>query len=239
MFQPLRVLIVDDEADFAEALAVYLETRRIAVRTATGGAELFALLPAFRPDLVVLDLAIGREDGLVLADRMRCDPGLAVQPAILFLSGSATPTDRIIGLELGADDFVEKPASPREILARIRAIALRLGRADPGRIVPLGRTAVDLAAQSLIGADGEETPLGPGEFALLKAFLDRPDIVLDRDELLRIAPASDDEPLDRAIDRRIARLRRRLEPGNGAPEVIETVRGVGYRLADGVRRRMT
>jgi len=235
-----RLLVVDDEIDFADAAATYFERRGFDVAIATSGADFFTALLASRPDIVLLDLALGREDGMQLAARLREDAAIDPQPALVFLTGIATPVDRVLGLELGAEDFVEKPVSFRELLARLRAIARRRGlRATSGRMLLVGEVGVDLDAQTLVDADGGETALGPGEFALLKAFLDNPGIVLDRDRLLLLAPASDEDAADRSIDRRIARLRARLGEDAESQTVIETVRGHGYRLAATALRRLT
>jgi DNA-binding response OmpR family regulator len=229
-----RVLLVDDEADLVEALAAYLGLSGFDVRTAADGRAMREAVTVWRPDAVVLDLRLGRDDGLSLADWLMAAHPAGEAPGLLFLSGAAGMVEKVVGLEIGADDFLLKPIAPRELLARLRTLLARLGRPlGRGRLVRLGAVAVDVERQVVVGADGAESPLGPGEFALLKCFLDEPDRVFTRDDLLDLAPATDDAVADRAIDRRIARLRRKLEAGDDAAPVIEAVRGYGYRLAAG------
>jgi len=224
------ILIVDDEQDFVEPLAFYLDRRGFRVRSASSGQECMAEIRAQRPDVVVLDLALKGEDGIALSRQIHAvaEPGRA--PSILFFSGHGTSLDRVLGLELGADDFLEKPASPREILARIHALLRRRGWAPrESRVLRLDGIGVDLGTQTLLRGDGKEERLSASEFALLKVFLDEPNAVVTRDGIIERAPASDVEAADRAVDGRIARLRAKLEIGERP--VIETVRGVGYRLA--------
>ncbi|MFB2550010.1 winged helix-turn-helix domain-containing protein [Ensifer soli] len=224
-----RVLLVDDDVVLAETLADYLCAHGFDARPAADGTEARCILAGFHPQAIVLDLHLGTESGLDIADGLAARFDDAAMPAILFLSGAASPFERVLGLETTADDFLEKPISPRELLARLRGLLRRSGHpAAPARLMRLGAVAIDLSAQKIVHADGGEDPLGPSEFALLKCFLDRPGHVLSRDDLLERAPASDGEAADRSIDRRIARLRRKLERDGG--NVIEAVRGRGYRL---------
>ncbi|QEL24755.1 response regulator transcription factor [Bosea sp. F3-2] len=228
-----KILLVDDEAELAATLADYLSLRGgFSVRTATDGAAMKLAYGLFRPDVVVLDLHLGQENGIDLADWLASEASEGM-PGILFLSGAATPFDRIMGLEVHGDEFLDKPINPRELLASVRSLLRRIGRdcGRTGRLLRLGAAFIDLAAQSVIDAAGRETRLSPAEFALLKCFLDDPRRIHSRDALLDRAPASDEEASDRAVDRRIARLRRKLE-GGGQP-VIEAVRSLGYRLVLG------
>lgn len=231
------ILIVDDEHDFVEPLAFYLDRRGFRVRTASSGRECMAEIRARPPDVVVLDLALSGEDGLALSRQIHAsaEPGRA--PSILFFSGRGTSLDRVLGLELGADDFLEKPASPREILARIHALLRRRGWTPrEGRVLRLGAIGIDLGTQTLLRGDGTEDRLSASEFALLRVFLDTPNAVVTRDDVIARAPASEIEAADRAVDGRIARLRAKLEAGDRP--VIETVRGVGYRLAGWVAEQL-
>jgi two-component system, OmpR family, response regulator len=226
--KPPSVLIVDDEAELCRAFEAYLSRHGFDVRTAGGGSAADTILAGWTPDIAVLDLALRGESGFDVAARIAA--GTAEPPAILFLSGQSGRTERILGLESGAEDFLEKPIAPRILLARLNSILRRLGRSPPGALLMLGGVAIDPAAQCLIGPDGAETPLAWSEFALLKCFLDEPHRLFSRDELLDRAPASEEAVMDRSIDRRIGRLRRKLAAWNPRVEPIETVPGLGYRL---------
>lgn len=233
-----RILLVDDEPDLSEALAAILERSGMDARTAESGAGMREAMRGWTPDAVVLDLHLRGESGLDLADWLLANAPPAGPPAIVFLTGSGDAVDRIIGLEIGADDYIRKPVPPRELVARLRALLVRLGRpSGRGRVIVLGTVAVDADLQIVLDRDGGETPLTPSEFALLKCFLDEPDRVFDRDDLLSRAPASDEDVNDRSIDRRIGRLRRKLRADDDDP-LIETVRGQGYRLTAGALARI-
>lgn len=233
-----RVLLVDDEADLSEALAVLLERSGMETRTAEDGAGMRQAVAGWRPDVVVLDLHLKGESGLDLSDWLLAHAPAEGPPAIVFLTGSGDPVDRIIGLEIGADDFLRKPIAPRELVARLRALLSRLGRpTGRGRVFALGPVAVDADLQVVFDRQGAETALGASEFALLKCFLDEPDRVFERDDLLTRAPASEEDVNDRSIDRRIGRLRRKLQATDDDP-LIETVRGQGYRLTAGALARI-
>ncbi|WP_137155175.1 response regulator transcription factor [Rhizobium sp. FKL33] len=226
----LKILIVDDDRDLAETLADYLDLRGgFSVRIADSGSDMKLSFGAFEPDAVVLDLHLKGENGADLAAWIG-ERAAHKCPAIVFLSGDATDFDRVLGLEIHGDEFLQKPVHPREILATLRSVLGRVGgEAVPKtQLVRLGDVVVDIKGQSIIERSGQERGLAPSEFALLRCFLSEPERVFSRDELLDLAPAGEDETTDRAIDRRIARLRRKIECGG--PPVIRAVRGLGYRL---------
>jgi two-component system phosphate regulon response regulator OmpR len=184
-------------------------------------------------DLVLLDINMPGEDGLSLARFLRANTDVG----IVMLTAAGEVVDRVVGLEIGADDYIAKPVDLRELLARIRAVLRRL-RAAPAeppaaetagaRMMPIGACKLDLDAHRLYDADGQEVPITSMEFDLLKAFVEHPNRVLSRDQLLDLAHNKDWEPFDRSIDIRIARLRRKIETDPSKPQVVKTVRGAGY-----------
>ena len=210
--------MIDDEIDLLEPLAEYLTDIGFDVKTAPSAAGCERLLERDDFDLIVLDLNMPGSDGLDFLRRLRdrCDC------AVLVLTANSDSVDRIAGLEIGADDFVVKPADPQEIAARISGILQRRGT---GRreLVRLERATVDLTASRLLLHGKPPERLGPGEIVLLRALSGRPNRILTRDELMELAPAESLDVNDRAIDTRIARLRRKLDT-----EAIVTVRGHGY-----------
>jgi two-component system phosphate regulon response regulator OmpR len=237
-----HVAVVDDEADVRATVAEYLETRGLRVSCADDGSGLRALFDGTdRPELVVLDLRMPGEDGLSLARWLRRDTSAGV----IMLTALGDPVDRVVGLELGADDYVAKPVDLRELVARIHAVLRRLDAAAAAAIppvpaavdgltvrrMPFGRVWLDLDQQKLVGADGADLPLTAMEFDLLKAFAENPNRVLTRDRLLDLAHKRDWEPFDRSIDVRIARIRRKIELDPAKPQVIKTIRGSGYLYA--------
>lgn len=214
-----RVLFVDDEPDLAEALAEYFEALGHQVRTATDGIAMEAALRAGPVDLIVLDLNLPGRGGFDILS----DPDLLGGAAVIILTGNPDAVDRIVGLEMGADDYVQKPVDPRELAARAAAVlARRGGRARA--VVPFETTSADLAAARVLLPEGGTEALSAGEVALIRAFADHPHRLLTRDDLLDLAPAESFEALDRSVDARVARLRRKLRT-----ERIVTVRGQGYR----------
>jgi len=229
----MHIVVVDDERDIRETVAEYLTLHGYRVTTAANGVELRALLEASRVDLVVLDIAMPGEDGLSLARFLRVQH----TAGIVMLTASGETVDRIVGLEMGADDYLAKPVDLRELLARIKAVLRRSLRqvreaeaseAAANRVVPFGPCSLDLDAHKLFDAQGAEIAITAMEFDLLKAFAEHPNRVLSRDLLLDMAHNRDWEPFDRSIDIRIARLRRKIERDPGKPETIRTVRGAGY-----------
>jgi two-component system phosphate regulon response regulator OmpR len=232
-----RVLVVDDDADVRELLRDYLGDQGYEVYDADSAAAARESLGAQVPDIALLDVGLGGEDGLSLARyiRERFDIG------IIMISGAGETLDRIVGLEVGADDYVSKPFDPRELRARLKSVLRRYQRNDsesaaPGahtataetRRMPVGACVLDLDTRQLFDATGAETPLTSMEFDLLKVFIERPNRPLSRDQLLTLTQNRDWDPFDRSIDIRIARLRRKIEPDAEQPRVIRTLRGVGY-----------
>ncbi len=222
-----QVLVVDDDAGIRDLLADYLAKQGMAVVTARDGREMDERLDGFRPDLVVMDLMLPGEDGLALTRRLKS----ARDVPVIMLSARGEDIDRIVGLEVGADDYLAKPFNPRELLARIRAV-LRRGvaakaEADSGETARFGPFILDLAAQSL-SRDGEEITLTQAEFSLLKLFVEHPNRALSRDQIMDWLKGFERDPFDRSIDVRVTRLRRKLEEDPANPAYIRTVWGQGY-----------
>ncbi len=234
MAEPSHIIVVDDEPEIRSMLADYLGHVGFAVSQAEDGAALRRILERRPADLVILDINMPGEDGLSLARHLRA----TTRAGIVMLTAAGEVVDRIVGLEMGADDYIAKPVDLRELLARIRAVLRRApaGTADGAaaeaapmtRKVPFGGCRLDLDAHKLYDADGEEVPITSMEFDLLKAFAEHPNRVLSRDQLLDLAHNKEWEPFDRSIDIRIARLRRKIEADPGKPQVVKTVRGAGY-----------
>ena len=224
-----RVLVVDDDPGIRDVLCDYLVRHGYAALGAADGAEMDRVLAGkTRIDVVVLDLMMPGEDGLSICRRL-ADHG----PPIIMLSAMGEDADRIVGLELGADDYLAKPCNPRELLARIRAVLRR--RAAPasegrGQALRFRGWRLDLVRREVTGPEGVAIPLSGGEFNLLRVFAERPGRILSRDQLLELARGPATEAFDRAIDVQISRLRKKLDDGSGA-EIIETIRGEGYRFA--------
>jgi two-component system phosphate regulon response regulator OmpR len=225
-----RVYIVEDDPSVREILVDYLGSQGFEVGAWPDGAGLRAALERAVPDVVLLDLNLPGENGLSLARhlRERFDCG------IIMVTGAADVVDRIVGLEVGADDYIAKPFDPREVLARLRSV-LRRARGKAAAVqeakaagIAMGRCRLDLMRRQLIDAEGREVALTAMEFDLLKAFADHPNQVLSRDQLLTLTRNREWEPFDRSIDIRIARVRRKLEKDAENPRVIRTVRGAGY-----------
>jgi two-component system phosphate regulon response regulator OmpR len=252
-----RILVVDDDPGVRAMLADYLGSHGHDVVQAEGGAAMRAALEAALPDIVLLDIRLAGEDGLALARwlRERYDVG------IIMVTASGDVVDRVVGLEVGADDYIAKPFDPRELLARIKSLLRRVAAAPatpavpsavapagaaPGDVGPapppaaaaaglraVGRCRLDLGAHRLFDEAGGELPLTAMEFDLLTVFIDHPNRVLSRDQLLTLTRNREWEPFDRSIDIRIARLRRKVEPDPEHPRVIRTVRGSGYMFVPG------
>lgn len=228
-----RILVVDDDASIRDALCDYLGRHGFQVRGADGAPAMDQALASGGADLIVLDLMMPGEDGLSVCRRLR--PG---GPPVLMLSAAGETTDRIVGLEVGADDYLPKPFEPRELLARVRAVLRRweaAAGAEPAQVLRFAGWSFDLLGRRLDDPDGRSVPLTAGEAALLRVFLERPGRVLSRNQLLDLARGPAADSFDRAVDLQVSRLRRRLEGGGGA-ELIETVRGEGYRFTAAVRR---
>jgi two-component system, OmpR family, response regulator len=232
-----HIAVVDDEASAREMVGDYLRMHGFTVTLCDGGASLRKAIAAELPDLIVLDLNMPEEDGLSIVRDLKRRSTVPV----IMLTATASPIDRVVGLELGADDYLAKPCELRELLARIRSVLRRSApqpppapaaapEPAPGRRPPVrfGTKWLDIDARVLRDDDQVEHPLTASEFMLLKAFADHPRRVLSRDRLLDLANARDPDAFDRAIDVRITRIRRKIEPDPGNPSIIRTVRGAGY-----------
>jgi len=223
-----KLLVVDDDREIRDLLSRYLGRQGFKVETAADGREMDRRLAEGRFDLVVLDIMLPGEDGLSLCRRIRAQSALPV----IMLTAVAEETDRIVGLEMGADDYLVKPFNPRELLARIKAVLRRSGagrsRDTGGRVLSFAGWRVDLAKRELTSPDGVLVPLTGGEFDLLAAFVEHPQRVLSRDFLLDHAKGRDAQPFDRSIDVQLSRLRRKIEADPRDPQVIKTVRSGGY-----------
>ena len=226
-----HILVVDDDREIRDLLARFLARHGLRVTTARDGAEMLKLLDERRVDLVVLDLMLPGEDGLSLTRRLR--EARSTLP-IVMLTAMGEDTDRIVGLEMGADDYVPKPFNPRELLARIKAVLRRVQSAAEGPAIPHGARlrflgwSLDLATRDLTSPDGIMVALSAGEFSLLQVFVEHPRRVLSRDQLLDFARGRTAIPFDRSIDIQVSRLRRRLGDDAKDPQLIKTVRGGGY-----------
>jgi len=231
-----HILVVDDHREIRELLAKYLAKNGLRVSVADGGAEMRQQLRTGAFDLVVLDIMMPGEDGLTLCRQLR----QTSEVPVVLLTAVAEDTDRIVGLELGADDYVTKPFNPRELLARIRAILRRAqagGRASSPPAEPdtrryrFDRWLLDAGRRTLADETGTEIALGTAEFRLLLAFVTRPALVLSRDQLLDITAGRAAQVFDRSIDNLVSRLRRRIERDPQHPVLIKTIWGDGYVFA--------
>ncbi|ACM30359.1 response regulator [Agrobacterium rhizogenes] len=228
-----HVLVVDDHKEIRDLLAKYLAKNGLRVSTANGGAEMRQQLRTATIDLVVLDIMMPGEDGLSLCRSLR---QTSMVPIVL-LTAVSDETDRIIGLELGADDYVTKPFNPRELLARIRALLRRANAtasvtSDPDhKRYRFANWTLDVSQRSLVDASGSEAALGTAEFRLLLALVSRPGVVLTRNQLLDITAGRSAQVFDRSIDNLVSRLRRRIEDDPQQPTLIKTVWGDGYTFA--------
>jgi len=236
MSKASHIIIVDDEAAAREMVGDYLKMHGFTVSLCEGGASLRRELKGEAPDLIILDLHMPEEDGLSIVRDVKRQSGVSV----IMLTGTASPVDRVVGLEIGADDYVSKPCELRELVARIRSVLRRKAQTEAAsaspprkRRVRFGTKWLDMEAHHLRDDENTVHNLTASEFGLLKAFVDSPDRVLTRERLLDLASARDDEPFDRAIDVRITRIRRKIEPDPKQPRFIQTVRGAGYLFSPG------
>jgi two-component system phosphate regulon response regulator OmpR len=222
-----RVLVVDDDPGMRSLLEAYLGDSGFSVETAMDGAAMWQILEGGMPDAIVLDLMMPGEDGLSLARRLRSESNVP----ILMLSARGEEIDRVVGLEMGADDYLAKPFSPRELLARLRALLRRShAQQDPqpqSAHSGFGPYQLDVDSHRLT-RDGAEVKLSSAEFALLRIFVEHPLRVLSRDTLIDMLKGYERNPFDRSVDTRVTRLRRKIEPNPGEPVYIRTVRGEGY-----------
>ncbi len=233
-----HILVVDDHRDIRELVGRYLVKNGFRTTTAEDARTARAALAAASIDLVVLDIMMPGEDGLSLCRHLRESTDIPV----ILLTAMAEETDRIVGLEIGADDYLTKPFNPRELLARIRSVLRRTQAMPPSREPRAGGSyrfdgwTLDPARRELTRADGVAVPLSTGEFRLLVAFLDRPGMVLSRDQLLDITRGREAVPFDRSIDNQVSRLRRKIENDPKEPVLIKTVWGGGYAFSANVER---
>jgi two-component system OmpR family response regulator len=231
-----HILVVDDDRDIRELITDYLIKSGYRATGAANGREMRAILTANAIDLVVLDIMMPGDDGLTLCRQLRSDPQRNLP--VLMLTARSEDTDRILGLEMGADDYLVKPFVARELLARIKAI-LRRTRALPpnlqiteaGRIIAFGDWQLDTSARHLIDHEGVIVALSGAEYRLLRVFLDHPQRVLNRDQLLNLTQGRDAELFERSIDLLVSRLRQRLRDDAREPAYLKTVRSEGYVLA--------
>lgn len=228
-----HILIVDDDREIRDLLARFLVKHGLRVTTAADGREMHAQLGDNAIDLIVLDVMMPGEDGLTLTRNLRAAKN---NVPIVMLTAMGEDTDRIVGLEMGADDYMPKPFNPRELLARIKAVLRRFdgeaaspaGEDGSADVVNFAGWTFDLAARALTSRQGEAVPLSGGEYELLQVFVRHPGRVLSRDQLLDMARGRDAQPFDRAIDVQVSRLRKKIEPDHKTPTLIKTVRGGGY-----------
>ena len=249
MEKPDCILIVDDDPEIRRLLVDYLARNAYEAIAARDGREMWRLLERHVVDLIVLDLMLPDIDGLTLCRDLRASgSGAKSRTAnlpVLMLTARGEETDRIVGIEMGADDYLVKPFNPRELLARIKTI-LRRTRALPPNLRPeaarclkFAGWCLDTATRVLSAPDGVATPLSGGEFRLLRILLDHPNRVLNRDQLTELIHGREAEAYDRAIDVQVSRLRQRLRDDRREPELIKTVRGEGYVLAASVEAAQT
>jgi len=223
------ILIVEDEAEMREVLDEYFVAQGYATLTAEDAVAARSLVARHPIDLALLDVNLPGEDGLSLARHLR---ERYARTAIVMLTGAGAVVDRIVGLEVGADDYVPKPFDPRELLARVKSVLRRTSsdrRADAGtERVRIGRCVLDLAAHRLLDEAGEDVPMSPLEFDLLKALARHPNRALSRERILNLSQRRDWDPFDRSVDLRIMRLRKKIEPDPEHPQYIRTIRNEGY-----------
>ena len=232
-----HILVVDDHRDIRDLVAKYLTKNGYRVSVADGGTAMKKVLATSKIDLVVLDLMMPGEDGLTLCRNLRANSDMPV----IMLTAMAEETDRVVGLEIGADDYLTKPFNPRELLARIKAVLRRTNSLPQQRGAPAGdrlafdRWVLDGSKRELIGEDGVAVPLSTAEYLLLSAFLQHPSIVLSRDQLLDLTRGKTASVFDRSIDNQVSRLRRKIEADPKKPVLIKTVWGGGYSFAAEVK----
>jgi len=233
---PIAVLLVDDEASLREPLAEYLTRQGFAVSAAASAAEARSLLLNETPDIALLDIMMPGEDGLSLCRHL----SEAKHLPVIMLTAKGEATDRIVGLEIGADDYLVKPFEPRELVARIRSVLRRAAKSGPGpqedAHYEFEGWRLDPVKRRLLDPDGAVVPISTAEFRLLLALVTHPRQVLDRDRLLDMVQGREAHLFDRAVDNQVSRLRRKVERERGEAKLIQTVRGGGYMLAADVRR---
>src|SRR5579871_6827091 len=235
-----RLLLVDDDREIRDLVSHFLEKYGYQVETVRDGREMNLALGRHDVDLVILDVMLPGKDGLQLCREIRERSHVP----ILMLTAMGEETDRIVGLEMGADDYLAKPFSPRELLARVRALLRRVnflkipaGATATGRVLHFAGWTLDLARRRLTAPDGMLVGLTSGEFEMLVAFAEHPHQVLSRDQLLDLTRGRDSSPFDRSVDVQVSRLRRKIEPDPKVPSLIVTVRSGGYVFTPNVDSR--
>jgi len=227
------ILLVDDDREIRSLLGEYLDANGFRTHGAADGTSMWRILDSVRIDLIVLDLTLPGEDGLTLCRNLRARSSLPV----IMLTARGDPLDRILGLEMGADDYMPKPFEPRELLARIRNVLRRTQALPPNLELPSAKRlrfagwTLDLTARHLLSPQNTVVMLSGAEFRLLRIFLERPNRVLNRDQLLNLIHGRDADPFDRSIDLQVSRLRQKLGEDAKAPALLKTVRNEGYVLA--------
>lgn len=238
MSSALHIAVVDDHRDIRELLVRYLGEHGYRVSAAESAAAFRKQMETSAPDLLVLDIMMPGDDGLTLCREVRAKS----QIPIIFLTAMVEDTDRIIGLEMGADDYLTKPFNPRELVARIKAVMRRTQSLPPTREavraekISFGNKTLEVSRREIVGRDGVAVPLSHAEFRLLCVFLERPGVVLSRDQLLDLTSGRTAEVWDRSIDNQISRLRRKIEDDPAQPEFIKTCWGDGYQFTGKVTK---
>jgi two-component system OmpR family response regulator len=238
MSDTARILLVDDDRELRDLVSRLLERHGYQVFSAKDSREMAAVLGRAKPDLLILDVMLPGKDGLQICREVRGESHVP----ILMLTAMGDEADRVIGLEMGADDYLAKPFSPRELLARVRALLRRVdymkasleAPRNGSRVLKFAGWKLDLGRRRLESPDGLLVGLTSGEFEMLVAFAEHPQRVLSRDQLLDLTRGRDSSPFDRSIDVQVSRLRRKIEPDPKTPSMIVTVRGDGYEFTQAV-----
>jgi two-component system OmpR family response regulator len=222
------ILIVDDDTEVTDAVCSYLDSEGFTVASAIDESSALASIARRKPSLILLDIMFSNDDGFAVCRRIRAE----MDVPIVFLSGKSDDTEKIIGLEVGADDYLVKPYIPRELLARIKAVLRRYrhseDKGNPNKDVSVGHWKIDVADQNLVGKNGEKKPLSTGEYRLLQVFINNPNQVLSRDQLLDLMSGRKSIPFDRSIDNYISRIRKKIEEDPNKPKILKTHWGSGY-----------
>ncbi|MDI2142299.1 MULTISPECIES: response regulator [unclassified Pseudomonas] len=233
-----RLLIVDDDVEILSLLKKFFVQHAYEVDVVTDGQAMWAAIDRARPDTIILDLMLPGEGGLSLCQKIRAQMGIP----IIMLTAMAELSDRIVGLELGADDYLTKPFAPQELLARVRALQRRAGEhghrtSEPARpVMTFARWHLDITCRELRSPEGVMIPMSSGEFDLLLVFLEHPQRILTREQLIDLTHGQGHDAFDRSIDVQVSRLRRKIEPDSKRPDLIRTVRNGGYMFTAKVGR---
>lgn len=239
MDTPTQILVVDDDREIRTLLAEYLDTNGLRALMAGNGVEMHRILEESQVDLIVLDLTLPGEDGLTICRNLRAHPVHFGIPVIM-LTARGQVLDRILGLEMGADDYLSKPFEPRELYARIRSVLRRTQALLPNMPAPEAQQiqfagmTLDLVARHLLNREGIVVALSGAEFRILKVFLDHPNRIMNRDQILELTQGRESDPFDRSVDIQISRLRQKLGDDARTPSIIKTIRTEGYVLATSV-----